>query len=233
MMIVGGTSTRPILAGSRGAGGTVRGRAAHHQKQQDEGQDALKRHRMELPIVIPESLKRVLVEDWDLVSRQTHLVVIPAAVNVERVLGEYLKNRESRPDPCIRSEFAASLKEYFNIMLGPQLLYRFERNQFNALEESRRRVPSSNSSSSSSSGAAFYPSKFYGAVHLLRLFVKLGTVLSYTPLSHEERRILLDVSHDFLEFLVEQRQQYFQLKALLERAPKAYSAAAGRNGVLD
>jgi len=25
-------------------------------------------------------------------------------------------------------------------MLGPQLLYRFERNQFNALEESRRRV---------------------------------------------------------------------------------------------
>ena len=93
MMIVGGTSTRPILAGSRGAGGTVRGRAAHHQKQQDDGQDALKRHRMELPIVIPESLKRVLVEDWDLVSRQTHLVVIPAAVISAKTLRMMMKKR--------------------------------------------------------------------------------------------------------------------------------------------
>jgi len=227
VVIVGGTSTRPIIAGANGSGGTVRGRGA--QKLGDDSRDGPnKRQRLELPIVIPEPLKRVLVEDWDLVSRQTHLVVIPASVNVERVLNEYLKHREARPDPCIRSEFAASLKEYFNIMLGPQLLYRFERNQFNALEESRRR--SSSGSGSGSSG--FYPSRYYGAVHLLRLFVKLGTVLSYTPLSQEERRMLLDVSHDFLEFLVEQRSQYFQLRALLERAPKGYADAASRNGVV-
>ena len=231
-MIIGGTSTRPIIAGASGGGsGSSTGRGRGGQKLGDDGRDGvLQRQRTELPIVIPEALKRVLVEDWDLVSRQTHLVVIPALVNVERVLGEYLRHREAQPDPCIRSEFAASLKEYFNIMLGPQLLYRFERNQFNALEESRRRSSSSSSSSAPGSNATFHPSRYYGAVHLLRLFVKLGTVLSYTPLSHEERRMLLDVSHDFLNFLVEQRSQYFQLKTLLERAPKAYADAAARNG---
>ena len=221
-VIIGGTSTRPIIAGAN-----PRGRGANKLSAIDDGRDdPTKRQRTELPIVIPEALKRVLVEDWDLVSRQTHLVVIPSTVNVERVLGDYLKNREARPDPCIRSEFAASLKEYFNIMLGPQLLYRFERNQFNALEESRRRP------ASHPSGGGFYPSRYYGAVHLLRLFVKLGSVLSYTPLSQEERLMLLDVSHDFLDFLVEQRGHYFQLKTLLERAPKAYAEGAGKNGVV-
>ena len=191
MMVVGGTSTRPIIAGASG-GGTQRGRAGQRLTGVDDPKDGAKRRRVELPIVIPDTLKRILVEDWDLVSRRTHLVVIPAAVTVDALLADYLKQREALPDPCIRSEFAASLKEYFNVMLGPQLLYRFERNQFNALEESETNRHKSNEA------WMFEPTKFYGAVHLLRLFVKLGSVLSYTPLNQEESRMLLDVTHENL-----------------------------------
>ena len=227
MMVVGGTSTRPIIAGG-GGGGTQRGRAGQRLLAsggvEDPLKDGAKRRRVELPVVIPEPLKRVLVEDWDLVSRRTHLVVIPAAVNVDKLLADYLKQREAAPDPCIRSEFAASLKEYFNVMLGPQLLYRFERNQFNALEESETNKRKNDEK------WIFEPIKYYGAVHLLRLFVKLGSVLSYTPLNQEESRMLLDVAHDFLAFLVENRNRYFQLKTLLDRAPKAYVEVSAMNG---
>ena len=40
--------------------------------------------------------------------------------------------------------------------------------------------------------------------------LQLGSVLSYTPLEPEETEMLLGVIHDFLDFLVEKKLDYFK-----------------------
>ena len=52
-------------------------------------------------IKIPETLKPVLIDDWDFVNRQKMLVQLPAERNIDVILNEYYeakvaKDKESR-----------------------------------------------------------------------------------------------------------------------------------------
>jgi len=111
-------------------------------------------------------IKTWLVDDWDFITRQKKVVELPAKLTVDQILENFVnhkKQAKSKNAEAVKEgpllEITTGIKEYFNTMLGSQLLYKFERPQYTKLikDEANRDKPLS---------------KIYGGVHLCRLFGK-------------------------------------------------------------
>uniref|UniRef100_A0AAQ4R741 Mortality factor 4-like protein 1 n=1 Tax=Gasterosteus aculeatus aculeatus TaxID=481459 RepID=A0AAQ4R741_GASAC len=148
-------------------------------------------NRVEVKVKIPEELKPWLVDDWDLITRQKQLFHLPAKKNIETVLEDYANYKKSKGNSDNKeyavNEVVAGIREYFNVMLGTQLLYKFERPQYAEILAEHPDMPMS---------------QVYGAPHLLRLFVRIGAMLAYTPLDEKSLALLLNYLQDFLKYLV-------------------------------
>ncbi|XP_075994046.1 mortality factor 4-like protein 1 isoform X1 [Genypterus blacodes] len=171
-------------------------------------------NRVEVKVKIPEELKPWLVDDWDLITRQKQLFHLPAKKNVDAVLEDYANYKKSRGNSDSKefavNEVVAGIREYFNVMLGTQLLYKFERPQYADI-------------------LANHPdtsmSQIYGAPHLLRLFVRIGAMLAYTPLDEKSLALLLSYLQDFLKYLVKNSAALFNAGDY-EVAPPEYHRKA-------
>lgn len=152
--------------------------------------------KVEVKVRIPEELKPILVDDWDLITKQKMLLHLPAKHNVDSIIEDYIKHKRTKTatKESIIIEVTQGLKEYFNVMLGTQLLYKFERAQYADILASHQESPMS---------------KVYGAQHFLRLFVKLGGLLAFTTLDEKSMSLLLTNVHDFLKFLLKNSSTYF------------------------
>ncbi|XP_065191132.1 mortality factor 4-like protein 1 [Sycon ciliatum] len=153
-----------------------------------------KRASNQIVLTVPDALKRWLLDDNDLVNKQKQLLELPSKCTVSTFLADFKKTIESdRKRHGIASEVCAGIVEYFNVLLGPQLLYKFERAQYAqlVLDHSELSV-----------------SEIYGVEHLLRLFVRLGSVLSYTGLEEQSCNLLLPHIHAILGYLSENSQKY-------------------------
>lgn len=80
----------------------------------------------------------------------------------------------------------AEIKEYFSVILGTQLLYKFERLPYAEIIADHPDVPMS---------------QVYGELHLRGLFVQIGVMLAYIPLDEKSLALLLNYLHDFLKYL--------------------------------
>lgn len=141
----------------------------------------------EVKIKIPDEIKSWLVDDWDFITRQKKLVRLPAQVNVDQILDSYIeakKGTKLSEEQVV--EVMSGIREYFNVMIGCQLLYKFERPQYNKLAKENAAEDGSMSSC-------------YGVIHLLRLFTKLGQVLVYTDLDEKDMPQLIFHLQEFLK----------------------------------
>ncbi|KAB0405593.1 hypothetical protein E2I00_016409 [Balaenoptera physalus] len=144
-------------------------------------------NRAEVTVKIPEELKLRLVDDWDLITRQKQLFYLPAKKNVDSILADYANHKKSQGNTDNKeyavNEAVAGIKEYFNVMLGTQLLCKYERPQHAEI-------------------LADHPDDAHvPPPHLLRLSVQTGAMLAHTPLDEKSLAVLLNYLHDFLKHL--------------------------------
>lgn len=164
----------------------------------------------DIKIKIPEELKQYLVDDWDAITRQHKLLDIPAKCTVQNIADQYILSKKLAKACSMSKESSVTdmvngVLEYFNVMLGSQLLYKFERPQYSEILQQYPNMPLS---------------KLYGGFHLLRLFVKLGTKLGYTSLDEKAMQSLLNHLHDFLRFLVKNSSSYFSMSNFINVSPE-------------
>uniref|UniRef100_H2ZBT9 Chromo domain-containing protein n=1 Tax=Ciona savignyi TaxID=51511 RepID=H2ZBT9_CIOSA len=145
----------------------------------------------DITINIPSELSIILADDWDLINHQKQLYNLPAAMTVEGILKKYLESRENsivtHQTSIELKEMALGLTEYFNVMLGSQLLYKFERPQFGAILD---QLPTHTAS------------QIYGLPHFLRFFVQMRTILPNQSLLPKSALVILITSiRDCLKYL--------------------------------
>ncbi|EDV92600.1 GH18746 [Drosophila grimshawi] len=166
--------------------------------------------KLEVKIKIPDELKHYLTDDWYAVVREHKLVELPAKVTVQQITEQYLAHKKLARTTSASKEVAINdvldgIMEYFNVMLGSQLLYKFERTQYADIMQKHPDTPLSD---------------LYGSFHLLRLFVRLGSMLSYSALDQPAMQTLLVHLHDFLKFLVKNSAVYFTMANFINVDPE-------------
>uniref|UniRef100_A0A182RNY5 Mortality factor 4-like protein 1 n=1 Tax=Anopheles funestus TaxID=62324 RepID=A0A182RNY5_ANOFN len=171
--------------------------------------------KVEVKIKIPDELKVWLVDDWDAISRQNKLLELPAKVPVQEIVDNYVQyKKQSKLTTAIKETAVADIGngivEYFNVMLGSQLLYKFERPQYADMIQAHPGVPMA---------------KIYGSVHLLRLFVKLGPMLAFTSLDEKSIQTSLGHVQDFLKYLVKNSSTLFNMQHYVNTSPEYHRKA--------
>ncbi|XP_035902499.1 mortality factor 4-like protein 1 [Anopheles stephensi] len=171
--------------------------------------------KVEVKIKIPDELKVWLVDDWDAISRQNKLLELPAKVPVQDIVDNYVQYKKQSKVTTATKETAVTdigngIVEYFNVMLGSQLLYKFERPQYAEMIQTHPGVPMA---------------KIYGSVHLLRLFVKLGPMLAFTSLDEKSIQTSLGHVQDFLKYLVKNSSTLFNMQHYVNTSPEYHRKA--------
>lgn len=142
-------------------------------------------------IILPESLEYFDRIDYNLMcvgkeyEHPLFLDQFERRMTVKYIINEYTKSKSPTDVMC-------GLESYFEKSLGTFLLYERENPQYD--QAVKRKVPLVEQ---------------YGAYHLLRLFVRLNSLLSQISLDEQSEVALVQGARDFLQYLAKNRHKYF------------------------
>ena len=183
------------------------------QNSRSQSPSPAKRRRdfgQEIVIHLPQSLKTVLVDDFDYIDRQRKLVNIPARYSLDDLIKDYVSYNKENTGAREVEEVCRGLRDYFNCTLGNQLLYKFERVQYADILKA-------------SPGELL--SRLYGPVHLLRLLTKLGPMLTSIDIGDQDlEKLLRDIS-DIVTYMEERREEIFLLEDYGTATPEYHRRA--------
>jgi len=171
----------------------------------------------ELIIELPEELKSLLVDDFDLISRQRKTLMVPGRLSVTNLLDSFCEEVKRSSGGRGKSskvtgveDVCQGLTQYFNATLGTRLLYKFERVQYSDILKEHPGVPMS---------------KLYGPIHLLRLLTNLGSVLTISSLPPHALSSLLTVLDSLVLSLLARKDQLFARRDYGTASPEYHRRA--------
>ncbi|CDK27349.1 unnamed protein product [Kuraishia capsulata CBS 1993] len=172
--------------------------------------------RPEIAMTIPDNLKSLLVDDWELVTKEKQLVRLPAKTSVKQILDEYgeiaLKGKAVHSaDYDNTVEIVKGLNLYFDRCLGSILLYQLERRQL--LDVQTYPV-----------NAGKTPSEIYGVEHLLRLLVTLPGLIAQTSMDQQSISLMREFVEKLLRWLDEKAKSNELFVKDYENVSPAYEA---------
>jgi len=155
---------------------------------------------------MPDTLKSILVDDWEKVTKEQKLVPLPSSTPVSLFLDEYSdsempKRREGSADADILEEVIAGVREYFNKCLGRLLLYKFERPQWQDIHAQITKA------TGELSGKQVVD--VYGCEHLLRLFVSMPDLIAHTNMDSQAVTRLREELFKMTQYLNKHTNKYF------------------------
>ncbi|KAM7536056.1 hypothetical protein Aperf_G00000100424 [Anoplocephala perfoliata] len=194
--------TNPTLVPSKSSQSSSRKRRNRTTGDTDEGL----LQRIQIDVKLTEVLMAFLADDWDMTTKQSHIVSLPSRKPITAVFEEYLEYSNSKP-PCtdnspfnitheFRAEFVEGIRINFNNVVGSQLLYKFERPQYAELVRTH---------------ADKEMVDLYGPTHLLRFMLKLRDYVTFLKNDKTSAGLLEALAADFVGFLDQNRSTYFKL----------------------
>ncbi|XP_066600752.1 mortality factor 4-like protein 1 [Prorops nasuta] len=171
--------------------------------------------KVEVNIKLPDDLKFFLIDESEVVLKHRKLPALPVKNTVDKILDDYVEFKSAGKSDSDREsilEITKGIREYFNVTLGLHLLYKWERPQFIQIINESHDV---------------LPSQMYGAFHLLRLFVKLGGLLSYVTFDERSIQLLLSHFQDLLQYLQKNHTELFNLHHDYSDPPPDYHRKYG------
>jgi len=156
-----------------------------------------------LVIVIPDRLKLRLIDDWNMVIKQSKLVELPKSPSITDIFDGYCDNVKGCGSAAesLALEVTSGLKAYFESALGPLLLYKSERLQHSEQTEA---------------GPDVDVCTIYGGEHLLRLFVKLPTLIAHARVDERGMAHVQLCVQDILKHMLLQEESLFPMEAYID-----------------
>lgn len=163
----------------------------------------------EIKMKIPEELKTWLIDDDNNIKNKK-LSIMPAKPTIMMILRDFVNHKKltsRNANEAVLSELTLGIKDYFNVMLGPHLLYKFERLQYQQLLKDN--------------GKDADLSTYYGVIHLARLFTKIGKLLAHSTLEHDNVVTIVGYMQELLKFISRQ-PNLFDIEKYYSVAPPDY-----------
>lgn len=150
---------------------------------------------------VPDELKIILVDDWEMITKNNKLVIVPSSHSVNDVLSEFsgFLAREFNDDEVelsILLEMTESIRLYFDQCVGTFVIYRYERPQYNDLL---------------AQGVSNF-GDLYGPIFLLRMLTIFPSILALNKVDASTMKISKAYLDIILHWLNTHKEEYLSIE---------------------